>query len=262
MAKDRKRKLPLDEHGNVDFNPMHKYTVRRTGKQVMRLQMMIRIAAMIVLALFLIILLMYIFSLFSNGAGRFTVSSSDGHRGLILSETADFADTSVILNAEAVENMDNITYTWLPEDLTETDGSHNGQNYLCYTFYVKNVGDEDFDYRAFIDIEYVKKNVDHAVRVQLYRNDEFDIYAKPAADGNPEVDPRDDETSYETIPFVDPSTICDFVRSDFKVDEVDKYTVVCWLEGWDPECVNDIMGGELKMSMTFEVIDPEDAVSV
>ncbi len=257
MAKKKERKLPLDEHGNIDFSPMHKYTVKRTGKQIMRLQMMIRVAAMIVLALFLIILLMYVFSLFSNGAGRFTVSSSDGHRGLILSETSDFSNTTALLNAEAVENMDNITYAWLPNDLTETDGSHNGDNYLCYTFYVKNTGTEDIDYRAFIDIEYVKLNVDHAVRVQLYRNEEFDVYAKPAADGSAEVDPE-----FETTPFVDPNTVCDYVRSDFKVDEVDKYTVVCWLEGEDPECVNDILGGELKMSMFFEVLDPEDAVSV
>ncbi len=262
MAKKRERKYPLDEHGNIDFNPMHKFTVKRTGKQVMRLQIMIRVSAMVVLALFIIVLLLYLFSLFSNGAGRFTVSSSDGHRGLILSETVDFANPTAALDASAVEKMDNITYTWLPEDLTETDGSHNGKNYLAYTFYVKNTGKEDLDYRAYIDIDYVKLNVDHAVRVQLYRNDEFDIYAKPAADGTPEVDPREGADPYETTPFVDPNTVCDYVRSDFKVDEVDKYTVVVWLEGWDPECVNDILGGELKMSMFFEVLDPEDAVPV
>lgn len=267
MAKKRERKYPLDEHGNIDFNPMHKFTVKRTGKQVMRLQIMIRVSAMVVLALFIIVLLLYLFSLFSNGAGRFTVSSSDGHRGLILSETADFADVTSVLNAEAVEKMDNITYDWLPLDLTETDGSHNGKDYLCYTFYVKNSGKEDLDYRAYIDIDYVKLNVDDAARVQLYRNGEHVTYAKPNKDGNPEVDPRTDlttqkEIQYETTPFVDPNTVCDYVRPDFKVGDVDKYTVVVWLEGWDPECVNDILGGELKMSMFFEVLDPEDAVPV
>ena len=33
--------------------------------------------------------------------------------------------------------------------------------------------------------------------------------------------------------------------------EVDKYTVVIWLEGNDPECINDIIGGELKMQMNL-----------
>ncbi|MBR5135002.1 MAG: hypothetical protein IKV35_05335, partial [Clostridia bacterium] len=101
----REKKLPLDEHGNVSFDPLHKMTVKRTGKQVMRMQILIRVAAAIVLALFLIVLLMWLFSLFSQQAGRFTVSSKDGDRGLILSETADFSNYSAQLTAEAVENM-------------------------------------------------------------------------------------------------------------------------------------------------------------
>ena len=44
------------------------------------------------------------------------------------------------------------------------------------------------------------------------------------------------------------------IRSDFMVGEIDRYTVVIWLEGEDPECVNAIMGGEAKFSMQFEVI--------
>lgn len=256
MAKEKH--YPLDENGDIRFDPLHKFTVKRTGKQVMRLQMMIRVTAIIVLALFIFVLLMYLFSLFSSQAGRFTVSSSDGARGLILCEHEDFADYSAILEAEAVENMDNITYEWLPTDLTETDGSHNGKDYLAYTFYVKNTGLEDIDYQANIVIEWMKLQVDEAVRVQVYRNGESTVYAKQARDGTAEVDP----VWGETVPFVDGTTICDFIREDFVVNEIDKYTVVVWLEGWDPECVNDILGGELKMRMNFSVLDPEDAVSV
>ena len=251
MAEDKK--YPLDDHGNVKFDPMYKYTVKRTGRQIMRLQMMLRITAVIVAAVFLFVLLMYLFSLFSTQAGRFTVRSTDGRRGLILSETADFAQWSALLEADPVENMDNITYSWLPTDLTETDGSHNGKDYLCYTFYVKNTGQEDIDYQASIDIEWLKLAVDEAVRVQLYQNETSTVYAKMGKDGKPEVDPE-----FETTPFTDAVTVTDYVREDFKVGDVDKYTVVVWLEGEDPECVNDILGGELKMSMTFHVLDEED----
>ncbi len=252
------KKLPLDSHGDVSFDPMHKYTVKRTGKQVMRLQMMLRITAVIVAAVFLFVLLLYLFSLFSTQAGRFTVRTTDGRRGLILSETADFEFWSAILEADPVESMDNITYEWMPTDLTETDGSHNGDNYLCYTFYVKNTGQEDIDYQATIDIEWMKLAVDEAVRVQLYRNEESTVYAKMGKDGKPEVDPM-----FETTPFTDAVTITDYIREDFVVDEVDKYTVVVWLEGNDPECIDDILGGELKMSMNFHVLDEEgEAASV
>ena len=42
---------------------------------------------------------------------------------------------------------------------------------------------------------------------------------------------------------------------DFKPDQVDKYTVVIWLEGWDPECIDNIKGGVVKMSMNFKVLE-------
>jgi hypothetical protein len=32
-------------------------------------------------------------------------------------------------------------------------------------------------------------------------------------------------------------------------DQIDKITIVIWLEGDDPECVNAILGGEMKMHM-------------
>lgn len=257
---EKKSKLPLDENGNVDFSPMHKLTVKRTGKQVMRMQMAIRITAVVVLALFLIVLLMYMFSLFSSQGGRFTVSSTDADRGLILSEMADFSEYTALLNADPYEEMDNITYTWMPTDLHEHEGgSHNGNNYLAYTFYVKNTGKEDIDYRAYILIEHLKLAVDEAVRVQIYKNGESTIYAKRTKDVDVQVDLA---PVNETTPFVDGVTICDFERDNFVVDEVDKYTVVVWLEGEDPECIDDILGGELKMSMTFEVLDEEEAASV
>lgn len=255
------KSLPIDQDGNVDFTPLHKLTVKRTGKQVMRLQMGIRITAVIVLALFLIVLLLYLFSLFStSGIGRFTVSSSDGERGLMLSEMEDFAEWSPILHGDPYEKMDNITYTWMPTDLHEhKGGSHNGKNFFAYTFYCKNTGTEDIDYRAFIKIEHMKLAVDEAVRVQIYKNGESTVYAKQTKDGAVQVDHA---PVNETTPFVDTVTICDFNRENFVVDEVDKYTVVVWLEGYDPECVNDILGGELKMSMTFEVPDEDEAASV
>ena len=44
---------------------------------------------------------------------------------------------------------------------------------------------------------------------------------------------------------------------DFKPGDVDKYTILMWVEGNDPECVNEILGGHMKMSMTFSVEDEE-----
>ncbi len=36
------------------------------------------------------------------------------------------------------------------------------------------------------------------------------------------------------------------------IREMDKYTVVIWLEGEDPECVNDILGGTIELILRIK----------
>ena len=43
---------------------------------------------------------------------------------------------------------------------------------------------------------------------------------------------------------------------DMNIGSVDKYTIVIWIEGDDPECTDDLLGGVIKMSMTIEVLEP------
>ena len=40
-------------------------------------------------------------------------------------------------------------------------------------------------------------------------------------------------------------------RKSFKPGEIDKYTIVIWLEGDDPDCVDALIGGEIKMHMNI-----------
>lgn len=56
-----------------------------------------------------------------------------------------------------------------------------------------------------------------------------------------------------TVPFVDEQIVCTELRENMEVNEVDKYTVVIWLEGEDPECVNDILGGYVEFAMRFSL---------
>ena len=41
----------------------------------------------------------------------------------------------------------------------------------------------------------------------------------------------------------------------FAPRDKDKYTVVIWLEGNDPECIDDIIGGTIKFSMDFKIVE-------
>ena len=39
---------------------------------------------------------------------------------------------------------------------------------------------------------------------------------------------------------------------DFLVGNVDRYTIVIWMEGDDPECVDSIIGGSVQFSMRID----------
>ena len=38
---------------------------------------------------------------------------------------------------------------------------------------------------------------------------------------------------------------------DFKSGEIDKFTIVIWVEGDDPECKDNLIGGEMKVHMVI-----------
>jgi hypothetical protein len=160
-----------------------------------------------------------------------------------LSETADFATPTTILAADGIDAMTNISVHWLPDDLDAYDGSHNGDHYIAYTFYMKNAGEKTCNVREIFSVESSVKGADEAIRVRLYKNGEQTTYAKMGVNGQPEAD---------TQPFLNETTVFNNVNEKLKRDTTIKYTLVIWLEGDDPECLDNIRGGNVKMSMTFE----------
>ena len=167
--------------------------------------------------------------------------------GFVLSETADFKYYSHELRSMPVTNMWNTTYDWLPKNLDNTDGEHNDPDgtYLAYTFYAKNTGEQPFKYTTSVDIAEMYRNVDDAMRLMLYVDGAPAIYAKRDKEG---------QTIEGTMPFNSATNILHLPGRLLAVGEIHKYTVVAWLEGTDPECVNDIMGGFIKMILSFHVM--------
>ena len=49
---------------------------------------------------------------------------------------------------------------------------------------------------------------------------------------------------------------------EFLVGYVDKYTVVIWLEGDDPECVDRIVGGSMKFDMSIDADGEDDTTLI
>ena len=205
-----------------------------------------RIIIIVISLLFLLLFLAYYVIGIIYNSGNFSVTLDKNlyfDDGLIMYDDPTYKVYRSELLAPAPESFDNYSGKWLPDDITKSEGgSHNGDNYLAYTFYVENQGTQVSDYWNEVEIADVIKNVDEAVRVRIYKDDEVVTYAKIGATGKPEPN---------TVPFVDDSTIALQHVENFKPGDIHKYTLVLWVEGSDPECTDNILGGEFKVVMNF-----------
>ena len=177
---------------------------------------------------------------------KFTITLDNklqDEKGIILYSNPNEKAHQRKLFASALNDMDNISYDWIPKDVhtSSNGGSHNGDNYIAYTFYIENEGEVSVNYWYSIIIDDVIKRVDEAVRVIVFLNDEETVYAK--------INNETGEAEKNTEPFYKDDVVVLKSRNDFKVGDVDKFTIVIYLEGDDPDCLNDIIGGEIKMHM-------------
>ena len=171
------------------------------------------------------------------GQGPFTISLDQNFAkksGIVIYDNSTVKEFRRILEAGKLEFMDNISIRWIP------DGAHNGNNYIAYTFFIENNGNENLTYWAELVIDDVIRDADEAVRIMVFRNGEKKIYAKRNSNGEPEPD---------TIPFYSDQYVYIEPRENFYPNDVDRYTIVVWVEGDDPDCINDIIGGEMKMHL-------------
>ncbi len=222
-----------------------KRTIELTAKEIYKRKLLMRTVTIIIAFLLLFLSILYALLYIVNKEGNFTISLDPNlvaKKNIVMSADSNFSDTALTLNAKSLDYMDNISESWLPLDIDEHEGEHSGNNYLAYTFFVKNRGKETTSYSFSINILSVIKNVDEAVRVALYTNGEKVVYAKKSASG---------EAEKNTTSFESDSRIMYYMRDNFKPKDIDKYTVVVWLEGDDPECVDAILGGEMKMDVSL-----------
>ena len=212
-----------------------------------------RIIALILIILILLLLLAYFVVGIIYNSGNFSITLDKNlycDKGLIVYDDDTYKVYRTELYAEVPKTFDNIYYKWLPDDLNNHEGgSHNGDNYFAYTFYIENTGEQKSDYWTELVIDDVIKNVDEAVRVRVYRDGQSITYAKMASNGTAEPD---------TVPFESDNLIVREHIIDFIPGSISKYTVVLWIEGSDPECTDNILGGEFKVHMDFKSENTEE----
>lgn len=222
-----------------------KGNVEIQANKVYRHKLFTRVVKIVFLLLLILLSIIYLFLYIVYEGGRFTVSldkNLSNRKNIFLSETGKTESKTRELSADTIDYMDNISIKWLPENLdTEAVGAHNGDNYIAYTFHVVNAGKEVVNYWYEIDIDDSIKNVDEAIRIMIYKNGKPTVYAKKNK-VTKKAEPGTKMFVSKTIAVLEQ-------RKKLKPGSKDRFTIVVWVEGDDPECLNDLLGGEIKMHM-------------
>ena len=292
-----------------------RYNARRDAKDLAKQVRWKRRAGIALTVLILVLLLLWIISWLMTSIGDLviTVDNEAAKKGIKIYASLDDAQNgtggTVKLSADMVNDVTNITYDWLPATLDiEADGSHNGKNYLAYTFYLTNNGSETLNYSSKLQSVKTSKDAIEATRVMVYRtrlengekdfpdNNSPQVYAKrnitledgkidrsspegvkpfeqifkkelpdnytaPSAEEIQKAaeEPQNQEpvaTTTEEISiqeFVDGNIVFDETYEGLEPGAIDRFTIVMWIEGEDPECLDEIREGFVKMKWFFNV---------
>lgn len=246
-------KLMADTGGQVDPDTLiSMYMPHRKRKLLAAALLRMDKLSLWFLGLLLLVAVLFITAFMQEKMGNFTINLNRlelFRKGIAIADEGYFERPTARLVANTVVDATNISIDDIPEDVDQIDGGHNGDNYMAYTYYVRNAGKEDVYYDATITLDSCAKGAEEAVRVAVWRNGERTVYAYPAADGSPE---------YGCENFVDAKTVCRFKEENFLVGNVDKYTIVIWMEGDDPECVDAIVGGSVEFSMHIDADNDDE----
>lgn len=234
-----------------------KRVLRRTATEIKSYRSWMKILPAIVALLVIIVVVVYIVAVLYNKFGSFTVmvNKYDGAEfGLTLSENRDFYNRTSRLNSKASEEITNITGSDLPQNLdTEVGGikHHAGDNFVAYTFFLTNAGVKTYDVDYEMIIVNMTKEIEEAVRVRIYMDGVPTDYARPRTDAS--VSGKEKEEYFCDELFYNDRTVTQGIFRDYTPGLIKRFTVVIWLEGNDPECVDSIIGGQFKVDMHFSV---------
>ena len=128
-----------------EIKEKQKLDLRRTAKEAKKSAVIRRVLMFTAVTLVMVVAIMYLVSYFYDKMGSFTIKVNKydmARQGITLSETKDIKNPKSRLQADIKVDMYNISGKDLPKDLNDHDGSHNGDNYIAYTFYLANSGSD------------------------------------------------------------------------------------------------------------------------
>ena len=239
-------------------------------------------------ALLALLLTFFIMSLVTQMRGHFTINMTNDlfREGFSVCENKEFDNPSSMLYSIPLEGAMCVSIANIPEDVLETDGYYHGEDYFAYTFYIRNDGESVVDYEWQVRVNSESQDLSKATWVMVFEDDQMAFYAEAEEDGSIEALPafNDNTRGYLKMPFVDyakypseqyekievsstipyyrviPISFLDDVtvaagrQTEVSPSTIHKYTIVLWLEGDDPDCTNELIGGHIGFEMNFKLI--------
>ena len=224
-----------------------------TAEKLHKRKKKVKLAKRVSLIILIVLTILFIVLTLVFKGGKFVIQldkSASRDSSLVIYDFEEDREAKRRLYADEMPFMDNISIKWIPQNIdTEKEGSHNGENYIAYTFHVENVGKEAVNYWYEVVIDDVIKNVDEGIRIMIFLNGDKNVYAKLNGDTK---EPEPNTTAfYNSDLNLDEYIAVLEERKNLQPNEPDRITIVVWIEGDDPDTVNALIGGDIKMHMNI-----------
>ena len=221
----------------------------RTAHEVKTYRVRMKLLSLLLVILLIFTAVLYVAAALYKRTGSFTVSLDKYEMtkyGLTLSESRDMSHNNSHLNAKISEEMTNIAGETIAANVDMIDGEHNGRDYIAYTFYLQNAGTVEVAYDYQVNITNITQSLDEAIRIRLYVDGTPTTYAKTRSDGGG-AEPG-------TVEFYSANVVAKNRVNAFEPGEITKFTVVIWIEGNDPDCIDWLIGGKLNVDMLMNIV--------
>ena len=210
--------------------------------------------------------------LMGSQSGNFVVQVQSGDIETSIAITESLNDISTYgdkITTDGIGNISNNTALYFMndgvEDLKEI-AANTGVNkelvdLYCYTFYVANTGDSIVNIEFEMNIAQVTKGLDKAIRVMSFnqKTGKYTIYQAidepdweyPSYEsiGQPKIF-KDDRIVYTEQDYLLPMSPGNLNEEGSYI----KYSVFVWVEGWDPQCTEDLYRSTIQFELTIKVI--------
>ena len=215
-----------------------------------------------------IMLLLSFLTYYGQNSGNFVMSVDEDafKRGIAISDSSSFETMNRWLTADPVEDVRDTTLQHIDLfEIINAEGAYKEtrSNYLAYTFFLRNVGSETtpVDYEVVITNQ--SKNIADAIRVMIIVDgqvayDEQGIryieceskkmYQAPDKHDIVYKDYLQDFTLFKSTDI-----ICSERIFDIRPEQTKKISVIMWLEGEDPECIETLASAKIKITMNLSI---------